>query len=131
MSIIKVKSSDNLRAAKLLIDNHIYSPSVHCSYYSVYMFSMYMLCHKCNISYEDQSENSRGRDSHFYVIKNIADDLNKKNRYYMTDFYSWYNKLKKLRKQADYLNEEVKEKDANTAYKSAENIIQLLTDKYK
>ncbi|WP_195585368.1 hypothetical protein [Parabacteroides goldsteinii] len=130
MPIIKAKSLDNFDAARLLIDNQIYSPSVHCSYYAVYMFSMHVLCHKCNISYENQEKESKGRDSHFYVIDNVAKDLDKKNHTYMLDFFCWYNKLKKLRKQSDYLNQIIKNNEANKAYKLADDIIQLLTNKY-
>ncbi|MCL3851449.1 hypothetical protein M1P97_09140 [Parabacteroides sp. GYB001] len=130
MPIIKAKSSDNLNAARLLIDNHIYSPSVHCSYYSVYMLSMYVLCHKCNISYENQEKESKGRDSHFYVTENVAKDLDKKNHISMLDFLTWYNKLKMLRRRSDYLNQAIKNKEANKAYKLADDIIHLLTNKY-
>lgn len=66
----------------------------------------------------------------FYVIDNVAKDLDKKNHTYMLDFFCWYNKLKKLRKQSDYLNQIIKNNEANKAYKLADDIIQLLTNKY-
>lgn len=130
MSLVKVKSNDNIRASKFLIDNRIYSPSVHCSYYSVYLLSMYALFHGCGINYQEQKKKSKGIDSHYYVMMNVADDLGLKNRFYKSDFLTWYSKLKKMRKKADYSDQLITDKEANKSYDWANKIIDLLTKQY-
>ena len=36
MSVLKVKSDENIHAANLLIDKSLFTASVHCSYYAAF-----------------------------------------------------------------------------------------------
>lgn len=128
--MMKAKSIENIHAADLLIENGMLAASVHCSYYSGFQFSKFVLSHCCGISYENQEAECTGRDSHSYVSNKTAEKLILKNRFYGVDYYTYYNTLKMLRKKADYTNEEISEKEARRACNSAKNMITLLTQKF-
>lgn len=130
MAIMKAKSTENITAADLLIEKNMLTASVHCSYYSGFQFSKFVLSHCCGIDYETQEKESSGRDSHYYVMDKTQKNLSYMNRFYGIDYNNYYSTLKMLRKKADYTNIEITEKEAKRACKSAKDMITLLTEKF-
>lgn len=124
------KSTENLSAAKLLIDNNMFTASVHCSYYAGFQMSKYILAHYCNISYTRQEEEAKGKDSHFYIMNELSDSLSSINRFYYIDYNKYYNALKMLRKKADYSEIFITDHEAQKAYNYANQLITLLKSKY-
>lgn len=126
----KKKSEENLSAADLLIINNMYTSSVHCSYYAGLQFSKYVLANKCGIGYEDQEQNSKGKDSHYFVSDNTGRALDRMGEHIgFIDYNKFFNKLKKLRKKADYSEELIKCNEAKKAYDYADKLICLLKTK--
>ena len=84
MANMKKKSEENVLSAVLLIDNSLFTSSVHCSYYAGFQFTKYVLANFCGIDYERQEKESKGKDSHFKpkiiykLIQNSAHFSNKK-----------------------------------------------------
>jgi hypothetical protein len=80
VSYLKTKSDHNLLAAKILIENSLHAPSVHCSYYSCFQLSKYALKEFFGIGYEKQEEElnllkqtKSGRiGTHDYVINRLG-----------------------------------------------------------
>lgn len=130
MAIMKAKSNENIIAADLLIEKNMLTASVHCSYYSGFQFSKFVLSHCCGIDYETQEKESSGGDSHFYVMINTKENLSRMNRFYGIDYDKYYSTLKMLRKKADYTNKEITDKEAKRACKNAKDMITLLTKKF-
>lgn len=131
MPIMRKKAEENLSAAKLLIDNSMFSSSVHCSYYAGFQFSKHVLAICCGIDYANQENESRGKDSHYYVTSCLEKNLlNRSYRIAMADYNTYYSKLKRLRKKADYLQDAISSKEADNAYDCADKMITLLKNKY-
>ena len=68
MPIVKAKSLENINAANLLVKHGMFAASVHCSYYSGFQLSKYVLSQYCAITYKKQEDESRGMDSHFLSV---------------------------------------------------------------
>lgn len=127
----KKKSEENLSAADLLINNNMYTSSVHCSYYAGLQFSKYVLANKCGIGYEDQEQNSKGKDSHYFVSDKTGKALDKKGGHLSyIDYNKFFSKLKNLRKKADYSEILIERDEAKKAYDYADKLIYLLKTKF-
>lgn len=128
---MRKKAEENLSAAKLLIDNNMFSSSVHCSYYAGFQFSKHILANCCDIDYDKQENESKGRDSHYYVTTCVENDLLKRTwKIALADYNKYYSKLKRLRKKADYLQDLISPEEAINAYVCADKMITLLKNKY-
>lgn len=127
---MKGKAEENLSAARLLIGGNMFSSSVHSSYYAGFQFSKHVLANFCGLSYERQEKESKGKDSNHYIEYKMADELDKKNHTYYTDYLYYYDKMKMLRKKADYSNKDISDKEASRAYYCADKIITFLKTKY-
>lgn len=99
MPNIKLKSDENIQAASILVEKGKLSSSIHCYYYSMFQLSMYILCIHHEIDYETQNKESKGIDSHKYVIFSLSGFLSKKNLFYQVDYNRYINDLKMLRKK--------------------------------
>lgn len=131
MSVFRKKAEENLSAAYLLIGHDMLSSSVHCSYYAGFQFSKYVLANCCGLSYAKQDEESKGKDSHFYVPNCIETNMLQKTwRIALADYNKYYSKLKRLRKRADYLQDVITHKEADDACEWADKMITLLKTKY-
>lgn len=136
MPILKSKSSENYRAAKLLSDdsNKMYSSSIHCAYYACFQFAKHILDKKCYISYHQQEENAMNNNtsSHKYIINEILNDLNTKQE---DDAYDTFDEniteLKRLRKIADYQIVLISKQEAHEALNMADETLTLLKGVYK
>ena len=60
----------------------------------------------------------------------VRKNLNKLSTKYSDNYNTNYNKLRMLRKKADYTTIQIKKKDAENARNMAKCIIDLLTTKY-
>jgi hypothetical protein len=74
LSYLKNKSDFNIIGAELRIDNSLYAPSIHCSYYSVFQLMKTVYCDKKNITFEDYSVQARNQEgsSHNTLIQNFC-----------------------------------------------------------
>jgi hypothetical protein len=102
---MKSKALGSLRAAQLLINSkeeQYCTASIHCSYYAVFQYMKYMLAHtdKNPISYTLQSDKTKGKDSHEYIIEQIK--LRIPKPYEARDFAQDFRVLKNDRVAADY-----------------------------
>ncbi len=105
------KAHDNVKVAEFLVDNGLFKSSAHPAYYSAFLSIKYILAHSENIDYEAQDAMTSGKDSH-NVLKNLAlPIMAKKDPVTSNDYLVWYNKLKKMRKLADYKNDEIPDED--------------------
>lgn len=96
------KSRNNVTTAELLIGNGLPVTSAHPAYYSVYLLLKYMLAHFASISYSDQEALTSKKDSHGILSNEALKFLAANDAITRNDYFVWYNKLKKMRKQADY-----------------------------
>ena len=70
MSKLKEKSEFNFDAAQLLIDNYLYAPSVHCSYYSCFQLMKFTMNNFFGIGYDELNTRisvSTSGGTHSYV----------------------------------------------------------------
>lgn len=74
MSNLENKSELNIFAAKILIENNIYPPSVHCSYYSCIQLLKFKMNVFFGVTYEqlaiDISSHSK-LNTHEYIISSV------------------------------------------------------------
>ncbi len=129
MSKLKQKSEFNIDAAKLLIKEAYYAPSVHCSYYSCFQLMKFTIKDFSGIDYETQSVNisTTGQHTHQYIINFISDELKKfvgieESRI----FKRTIKDLKQFREESDYENIEVSYDKGQTALDKANEIRQYL-----
>lgn len=99
---MKSQALENLESAQILINNHKYTSSVHCSYYAVFQYMKYMLATTSNnpIPFAQQDAHS-GDSSHEYIL------LETKGRIHASpikirNFCEGVQNLKKDRVDADY-----------------------------
>lgn len=121
---MKTKALENLASSQLLIDQHHYTASVHCSYYAVLQYMKYMLANtsKKPVSYPSQSQ--PGSDSHDYLIGLIRDRIN--NPLNARNFVEGIRELKKQRVSADYELFEFSDIDSLDCRSKAEGLIMKL-----
>ena len=121
---MKAKALDNLASSQLLIDQHHYTASVHCSYYAVLQYMKYMLANtnKSPVPYTSQSQ--PGSDSHDYLLGLIRDRIN--NPLNARNFVEGFRNLKKLRVSADYELLEFSDIDSLDCRSKADGLIMKL-----
>ena len=106
MPVYQEKAKKNYEAAAHLIaldgGDNMYIPSAHMAYYSAFLIIKHALAKSNTLTYDQQEQIAGGSTSHTAIfgafmneVRNIApDDAN--------DFMVNFNKLKMLRKIADY-----------------------------
>lgn len=98
------KAEHTLATAQFLVNTQQHpNESVHCSYYAVYQYMVYLLnAVKVNpITYEAQKESTRDQDSHNYVLDAISNRMQAPLREERR-FKEGVRNLKQARVQADY-----------------------------
>lgn len=123
MSFLNNKSEFNLDGAQLLIDNNLYAPSIHCSYYSVFQKLKYKYVLKKNISYDDLAQMiiSDSRNTHKYVIEEFCNFI--QDRYKKRELRNKINDLKAFRVESDYEDLEINYDKSNLALTKSKEII--------
>ncbi len=130
MSKLKEKSSFNIAAAKLLIDNNLYCSSVHCSYYSCFQLLKFTINDFFGIDYTTlgtQIAQSR-KNSHRYIIEYIEVEI--QNNVGLREERNFHHKIKDLknfREESDYEEVEITNEQGQKAYKIANEVRALLS----
>jgi len=130
MSKLKEKSEFNIDAAEMLIENSLYAPSVHCSYYSCFQLLKYTMNDFFDISYDNLSRDisSSPLTTHRYVIKYISTELvsfvgrSESER----NFTRKIKDLKHFREESDYENLDVDYDKGTQAFELAKNLRRYL-----
>jgi len=78
MSKLRQKSDFNIDAAKALLEQNLFAPSVHCSYYTCFQLLKYTIKEFFGENYENQAINcsASNQKTHQYVINFITNELN-------------------------------------------------------
>lgn len=134
MSSLKNKSEHNLLAAEILIKNGLHAPSVHCSYYSCFQLSKYVLNKFSGISYLDQEtelnlwkQSRTGKiGTHDYVIKKLGDEIRKCSTEAYLTFTNNIKELKKFRIESDYEDKPVTDEQSKRSLHLSTELIHLL-----
>lgn len=125
MSKLRQKSNFNFTAAETLLNQSLYAPSVHCSYYACFQLLKFTVKDFFGIDYEKQAINisTTGQQSHQYVINYLTNELkqlagideSRKFKRTITD-------LKQFRVESDYENIEIGSVKGNEAFIKAKEI---------
>lgn len=132
MSNLENKSELNIFAAKILIENNIYPPSVHFSYYSCIQLLKFKMNVFFGVTYEqlaiDISSHSK-LNTHEYIISYITEEL-KKNLSVQAgqDFKRAIKELKFFRIKSDYEDLEINRPSSEKAFELAERIRNLIKE---
>ncbi len=135
MSKLREKSKFNFDAAKLLIDNNLYAPSVHCSYYSCFQLMKFSMNNFFGISYNELrqriSVNTSG-GTHSYVTHFFNTEVRKKNGISdYSDFSRKIKDLKEFRESSDYDDVEITVDKSTKALQYATDIRQHIQRNFK
>ena len=124
----KEKSNENFKAANSLMKQKLYDPMAHCAYYSGFLLAKYVLNEYCDINYEQQRTESKSKDSHFFVINSLGEWIGKDDsrRLMKADCYTYFDKLKRYRKTADYEVDKLSKEKAQDACKTISQLRSLL-----
>ena len=132
MGYLKQKSDFNLATAQILIQNNLYSPSIHCAYYSCLQLLKYILKNFIGIEYavQERAANSGSSGgSHNYVINEVFNQIRVHDRLGYGDLKRKVGQLKRLRTQSDYLNVQVTYSESTKALEYAYSVRKYLIDK--
>jgi uncharacterized protein (UPF0332 family) len=74
LTYLKNKSEFNIDGAELLIDNNLFAPSIHCSYYSVFQSMICVYCLKNGLTFEEYSVEAKSHQgsSHNHLIRGFC-----------------------------------------------------------
>lgn len=130
MNNLKIKAEENYDAFVMLDENKKYTSSVHCAYYSAYLLSVYSLCTKFGLQYDDIQKDSFGKDSHYFMINGLAEKIRIVKVLDCVDYYKWMSQLKRARKKADYSKDLISANEAEEVKQNIDNIRKLIMNKY-
>lgn len=123
MSYLKNKSEFNIDGAELLINNDLFAPSIHCSYYSVFQLMIYVYCYKKDITFEEYSVEAKANQgsSHNHLIRNFcALNTDKRSSRFLKRNI---DDLKASRIKSDYDNFQVDSEFSNKALIKAKELL--------
>lgn len=129
MSNLENKSKLNIYAAQKLIEDNVYPPSVHCSYYSCIQLLKFKMNDFFGITYEQLATDisCSGKGTHQYLIsyvtKEIKENISKDSS---RDFSRSIKDLKHFREKSDYEDIEIKQEEGEKAYRIAEYLLDLI-----
>lgn len=126
MPDIKNKSIRKLEAAQYLINKGYCTESVHCIYYSSFLYMKHILHHvpskKGGVTYNKQE--IKGVSSHEYVLKLVKERINTPKKRKLVEISFRY--LKGMRNKADYSAELISAKECLIIKEKAELLKQTL-----
>ena len=96
------KAHNNIVTAEVLFNNGLTKSSAHPAYYSAFLSIKYVLAYFCSVAYEQQDIMSHDADSHNRLSSIALPEMIKLDATTGRDYLVWYNKLKKMRRLADY-----------------------------
>jgi uncharacterized protein (UPF0332 family) len=103
------KARTNIKSAQILMNKGLAIPSAHPAYYSAFLLLKYVLAHYGSINYTQQEALSNSKDSHTAISKRALPILVSRDPDAGNDYFERYNKLKMIRKKADYKPVEMKD----------------------
>ena len=106
------KSEENILAADVLIKSAHFSASIHCSYYALYQYMMYMLNQRYECSYDQQRNLAGDASSHIKVSQEFERKLTSDSPQLCIDVMQTFAALKQQRVRADYSTTRIKKKIA-------------------
>ena len=136
MSNFKIKSEKNLEGSKLLIKNSFYSSSVHCSYYSNIQFILHILLKDVYKTTDELDRKSKlgsndKKGFHNWIKSEIIRELFYRDYMSIRNFNNYFGQLKKLRINADYLNELINKETAEKGLNLSITINEILAKGFK
>ena len=126
MENLKKKANINIDAAKLLFDNKMHNPSIHCAYYGAFQLIMFAVCKKRKIDLSTLKSESKGTSSHDYTINQFYKIYSSTHRFIALDVRRDINAAKRFRHIADYAAEDMSIKDTERHLKLVDYTIKLL-----
>lgn len=123
------KSAFNIQAAEKLIQNNLFAPSVHCSYYGCFQSMKRVFPEYFKIDYKNLDKLiASGKDNeHSYIIKEISTEIKKHlGATEHTEFNRKIKDLKTFRVKSDYKNEEILVNHAQESLKKSKELIEFL-----
>lgn len=129
MPSIKKKSEECLEAAQKLINSGMFNSSVHCSYYSVFLYMKYILANTSDrpVSYVTQKEQGK-TDSHKYVFREITNRVNNPPK--LKDIKQLYDFIKAKRIDADYTDKLFIDVESLDVIDKSKGLHQKLNDQF-
>ena len=103
------KAQNNMIVAETLIDSDILITSAHPAYYAAFLSIKYVLAHFGGMDYDKQEKCKNEKGSHNYLSNLALPLMSKLDTETGNDYFVWYNKLKKLRKTADYKPDDIED----------------------
>jgi len=133
MSEFENKSSQNIIAAQVLIEEALFTPSIHCSYYSCLQLCKHVLKYIIKIS-DQQIKDELGKPnlkSHELIREGILDNLKGKlnDKEYM-NFNSTFNSLKRSREMADYTETDIRRELAMESVEKSKSLTAIIKRQY-
>lgn len=130
MDFLKEKSKFNIDSAQCLIENNLYAPSVHCSYYGSFQFMKHKLKNCRNATYGDIEVaclNYKG-GTHGYIIDNILQELKAtiNNNREFAEIKRIIKDLKAFRIKSDYYDSQILNEEAQKSIDYSKEIIQTI-----
>ena len=120
------KSEENILAADVLIKSAHYSSSIHCSYYALYQYMMYMLHRRYGCSYKQQRNLAGGASSHIKVSQEFERKLTSDSPTLCIDVMHTFEALKKQREYADFGTIRIKKEIAELLRKETDKHLTAL-----
>lgn len=109
MPAYKNKAQDNIVTAEILLDNGLPLSSAHPAYYSSFLLMKFLLAHCFSVSYAQQETLTKNKDSHKILSNMALPTMAAQDTETGNDYLVWYNKLKMMRRKADYKPVEIED----------------------
>lgn len=111
-------------ASQVLINNKLYTSSVHCSYYAVLQYMKYILHATTNSPIPYQSQDDKNVSSHEYLLTETKNRINKPKD--AKSFAEEFRFLKGERVRADYNLEKFTDVESLDCRQKADSLISKL-----
>jgi uncharacterized protein (UPF0332 family) len=109
MPAYKNKAQNNIVTAEILLDNGLPLSSAHPAYYSSFLLMKFLLSHCFSVSYAQQETLTKDKDSHKILSNMALPTMAAQDAETGNDYLVWYNKLKMMRRKADYKPVEIED----------------------
>lgn len=125
------KARNNVKTAAILINNGLPKNSAHPAYYSVFLLMKYVLAHFYSTSYDHQAEITKNTNSHKVISSKVLIFLKNEDPKNGNMYFEWYNKLKMIRRKADYKPVEIKNEILDHNFADAKVFFDAIMKHYK
>lgn len=110
--ILEKKSLDNQKAIDLLIEQELYTPAVHCAYYSSLQLLIHYTIKYTGLSEDEISKEANGPGSHNFYLNKYYMEIRRLDHRNASQFLNFVNKFKRKRTEADYTKTEIGLRDS-------------------